>query len=134
MAVSELEVVARPMELGLALSELVTNALRATSLSGTPDPRVRMTIRRHVGNAEVLVEDSGPGIPVSERDRLLELGTRGDDRRPGGTGSGLFQTHETIQGRGGEMTLGTSGLGGLEVRITLPLSAPARAPHEEHPS
>ena len=71
----------------------------------------------------VVVEDDGPGIPPAERDRVFERFTRLDearDRDAGGAGLGLAIVRELARGRGGEVRLGDSPLGGLRVELLLP--------------
>lgn len=74
-----------PRLMGLALSNLVSNALRHAGA------RVRLSVRKESsGRAEIVVEDDGSGIPESERETVFKAFTRLDDSRNRGTGgSGL---------------------------------------------
>ncbi len=113
-----------PGELDRLLANLVGNAARHAgtvrlSASGpAPAPDSGLAQR-----AVVVVEDDGPGIPPTERDRVFERFTRLDearDRDAGGAGLGLAIVRELARGRGGEVRLGDSPLGGLRVELLLP--------------
>ena len=87
--------------------------------------RVRLTARR-VSNADarrdglqLTVEDDGPGIPVSERSRVLDRGARLDER-VSGQGIGLAVVRELAQLNRGTLTIGESTLGGARIEIQLP--------------
>ncbi len=54
---------------------------------------------------DLIVGDSGPGVPVRDRDAIFE---RGFSRKPGGTGYGLFVARETLNREGMELTLDAS--------------------------
>ena len=72
----------------------------------------------------VRVADDGPGISAEKRDLALRRGQRLDETKPG-TGLGLSIVVETVRAYRGDIVLGESRLGGLEVSLTLPR---ARAP------
>ncbi len=73
---------------------------------------------------EIWVEDDGPGIPVTDRVRIFDRGTRLDTGKPG-TGLGLAIVRDVADIYGGSVELGESeDLGGLLVRLKLP-TAPA---------
>jgi two-component system sensor histidine kinase TctE len=98
------------------LVNLVDNALRYTP----PDGAVTVAITRQEGQAVLSVEDSGPGIPESEREQVFErfyrvIGTKGD-----GSGLGLAIVREVVDGAGGTVSLSQSREGGLLVTIRLP--------------
>jgi signal transduction histidine kinase len=92
--------------------------------------RLRLTARKHKGGIEVLVEDDGPGIPAADREEALRSGARLDTSKPG-TGLGLAIANDLLRAYGATLALEDSaGLGGLAVRITLPLKPvrPTREP------
>jgi signal transduction histidine kinase len=91
--------------------------------------QLRLTARKRKGGTEVLVEDDGPGIPAADRAEALRSGARLDTSKPG-TGLGLAIANDLLQAYGATMALEDSAaLGGLAVRITLPLN-PARPTRE----
>lgn len=76
------------------------------------------------GQASVLVEDDGPGIPEPDRHRVLEPFFTTKDR---GTGLGLALVQQIVHEHSGELELGTSPLGGALVRVALSCCAPTLA-------
>jgi two-component system sensor histidine kinase PhoQ len=67
------------------------------------------------------VEDDGEGIDAARRDKLLQRGMRGDERVEG-HGLGLAIVHELAAAYGGELSIGSSELGGASVEVRLPPS------------
>jgi two-component system sensor histidine kinase PhoQ len=65
------------------------------------------------------VEDDGPGIDQTQWARLLQRGSRGDERVEG-HGLGLAIVTELVSAYGGEVTIGHSELGGALIRVDLP--------------
>ena len=67
------------------------------------------------------VEDDGTGIDEAQWNRLLQRGTRGDERVEG-HGLGLAIVMELVTAYGGEVTIGHSKLGGAKVSLSIPAS------------
>ena len=67
------------------------------------------------------VEDDGPGIDQQHRDHVLRRGSRLDESVTG-HGLGLAIVGDLVEVYGGELTLGDSKLGGLAVRVLLPVA------------
>lgn len=65
------------------------------------------------------VEDDGPGIDESHRERLLQRGARGDERVEG-HGLGLAIVTELVSAYGGTVNIGHSELGGALIRVEFP--------------
>ncbi|MEN8174420.1 MAG: ATP-binding protein [Pseudomonadota bacterium] len=84
----------------------------------------RVTLRLTTDDAlRIRVSDDGPGIPADRRESLLGRGSRLDEQEPG-HGLGLAIVRDLVDGYGGELLLDESAdLGGLEVRVALPLPA-----------
>ncbi len=68
---------------------------------------------------EISVEDDGPGIPGEMKTRVLQRGARADQATPG-HGLGLAMVEDTVALYRGSLTLGSSPLGGLAVRLRFP--------------
>ena len=69
------------------------------------------------------VDDDGPGIPESERERVLQRFVRLDEARSrddGGSGLGLSIVDEVVRAHGGSMSISQSPLGGARIQVTLP--------------
>ena len=72
---------------------------------------------------DVLVEDDGPGIPESDRQRVFEPFVRLEGSRngaTGGTGLGLTLVKAIAEGHGGAVNLESRPGGGLCARMRLP--------------
>lgn len=70
---------------------------------------------------EIIIEDDGPGLDDNDICEALKRGRRLDETVPG-TGLGLSIVVDTIREYGGELKLDRSALGGLRVRIYLPIA------------
>ncbi len=71
----------------------------------------------------LLVEDDGPGIADEHHERVFDRFVRLDDaraREAGGSGLGLAISREIATAHGGEITIGTSSLGGAKFTLLLP--------------
>ena len=86
------------------------------------------------GEAEVVVEDAGPGVAPSERAAIFErfyrgaaAGRRGDNP---GTGLGLSLVAEHVKAHGGTVEVTDRPGGGARFVVRLPISSPAPSPDE----
>lgn len=103
----------RAMELLGALIENASRFARSTvRIQGHSD---------HTG-LHLSIEDDGPGIPESQRETALHRGQRLDEKR-GQHGLGLSIANQIIETSNGYLELGSSHLGGLEVRMFWPVGA-----------
>jgi signal transduction histidine kinase len=103
------EAVVYPGEMRQVLSNLVTNAVEASSMNGRLHLRIRCTrswTDPGVRGVRVSVGDNGSGIPPEVQTRLGEpfFTTKGQR----GTGLGLWVTRSIIQRYGGEIQLRSS--------------------------
>jgi signal transduction histidine kinase len=106
----------RPVALKRAFSNLVDNAGK---YARAPD----LSLRHHSGMIEVLVRDSGPGIPEAALETVFEPFVRLErsrNRATGGVGLGLTSARAVISGHGGTIGLRNRPEGGLEVWVRLP--------------
>jgi PAS domain S-box-containing protein len=117
------------MRVGQVLDNLLSNAVKFTPERGS----VAVRVARLGETCTIEVEDSGPGIPADERDRLFERFFRSRDaiaRSIPGTGLGLVVSRRIAEAHGGSLEL-VDGVGsGAAFRLVLPLAeraAPARA-------
>lgn len=111
-----LEVRVERQDLDEMLGNLVENAAKYGH------GRVFVTVeRRDDDQADILVEDDGPGIPAEQRAELFTRGKRLDTTGKPGTGLGLAIVRDVAEIYGGAVTLEESeDLGGLLARLTLP--------------
>lgn len=105
--------------LAVLLRNLLDNAIKYVPAGGRVDVG---WLQDNHGRA-LVVEDSGPGIPVAERERVLLRFVRGEDAggMAGGSGLGLAIAQSIAQGCGAQLLLDESqALGGLRVRVLWP--------------
>src|SRR6185437_11194737 len=79
---------------------LLANAFKFTPDGGT----ITCRLRTGGGSARVIVEDSGPGVPLSLRESIFEPFHQGDEtiaQRSGGVGLGLAIVKEFVELLGG---------------------------------
>jgi len=69
--------------------------------------------------SRIAVEDSGPGIPASARDRVFRPFFT---TKRSGTGLGLALVQKIVVFHNGRVAAGASRLGGASLQITLPLA------------
>ncbi len=109
---------ARAVAIKRALTNLVVNAVKYGD-------SVRVSLLPpQDGVVTVLVEDDGPGIPVSELDRVFEPFHRLEpsrNRETGGSGLGLPIARNILRGHGGDVVLSNRPSGGLKALVTLPV-------------
>ena len=110
---------------GQFLSQLVANLLD-NALACTAEGRIRVALAREPsGAARLTVEDTGPGIPPAERERVLQRFVRLDTSRPsGGSGLGLSLVAGVASLHRATLALDESPLGGLRVSVTFPPPVP----------
>ncbi|MFZ5446968.1 MAG: protoglobin domain-containing protein [Myxococcota bacterium] len=100
-------------QLRQVLVNLVLNAVHFSGAAG----RVEVELQRTAGGVLMIVDDTGPGIDPSIRNRLFEpLVTT----RPGGNGLGLALVKRIIERHGGTIAAGRGPLGGARFTVTLP--------------
>ena len=101
--------------LSRALVNVLRNAVRYAK------SKVAVTIERAGARTTISVDDDGPGVPPTERDRLFEPFTRLEGSRgrdSGGVGLGLAIVKSVAEWHGGEARISDSPLGGARVSIS----------------
>jgi len=110
------DVLADRVQLQQVLVNLLHNAIDAMANS----PKREVTVKTGVLNGdtvEVLVADTGPGIPREHLDRLfMPFFTT----KPGGMGIGLVISRSIVEAHGGNITVEPNRGGGTVFRFTLP--------------
>jgi CheY-like chemotaxis protein len=110
-------------------TNLLNNAVKYTE----PGGHLRVHAERHDGDAVVVVEDDGAGIPPAMLPRVFEMFTQLDrtlDRSQGGLGIGLSMVKRLVEMHGGRISLHSEGVGrGTRVEVHLPaVLAPSPPP------
>jgi signal transduction histidine kinase len=127
--------------IGQVISNLLENAVKY-SPDGGP---IRLTAERRAGEVEVLVADTGVGIPPEHRENVFERFYQADDdagrRRFGGLGLGLYISRAIVDAHGGRIWSapnvedGRGSVFGFRVpRVAMPLSPAEVAPTGDVPA
>ena len=99
------------------LNNLIDNALKYATKVKVKQKKIRKTI-------VIIIEDDGPGIPVSEYENVFKPFYKIDKGRSeakSSVGLGLSISSDIIRSHGGTIELRKSETGGLEVMISLPV-------------
>lgn len=106
-----------------AIENLLLNAVEFSSQE--PAGRVRVSVERQGATALVIVDDSGPGVPEAERDRIFKAYY---SSKAGGTGLGLALVKQVFEAHGGSIRCESSPLGGARFRGVLPIGDDLEVP------
>ncbi|HLY47997.1 MAG TPA: HAMP domain-containing sensor histidine kinase, partial [Solirubrobacteraceae bacterium] len=105
-------------ELHRLVSNLIENAVKHTP----PGTHIRVCTTVEGGDAVLVVEDDGPGIPAELGLRVFERFVRGGRDGARGSGLGLAIVHSVAQSHGGTVTLESSAeQAGARFVVRLPL-------------
>ena len=118
----------RPTAIRRAISNLVDNAVKYGKIG-------LITLSPGPEYVAISVEDEGPGVRWTERERVFEPFYRADNSRnpnTGGVGLGLCVTRSIVWEHGGDITLANRKGGGLSVRLKL-LATPSAADQRDAP-
>lgn len=113
------EVLADRQRLAQVLMNLVRNAITHTPEGGLVAIEVKTT---ESGPVEVIVSDTGPGIPAEELDKIFERFYRSDasrTRATGGFGLGLAIAREMVDAMGGRISVESTPDQGSRFTVTL---------------
>lgn len=123
-AAEEAIVMGDPDRLAQVFSNLFENTLRYTDAPG----KIRLWHDRGKETLTLYVEDSPPGVPDAAMpfifDRMYRV-DRSRSRKQGGSGLGLAISKAIIEGHDGTIQADHSPLGGLQIKIKLPIQMPA---------
>jgi signal transduction histidine kinase len=101
------------------LRALVDNLLENAARHGRPRGSVQVTLAGNDGAVTLTVDDDGPGIEPSDRERVFERFARGGGSANGGLGLGLALVRQQARLHGGEASVTDSPLGGARFRVAL---------------
>jgi two-component system OmpR family sensor kinase len=105
-----------PAMLSSVVHNLIDNALRHTPQGG----RVDIGIYREGAHVILQIEDTGPGIPASDLERVFEPFVRGSRPTEEGTGLGLSIVKRIVERLDGSVTLENVPKSGLRVTVSFP--------------
>ncbi|MDD5248204.1 MAG: nitrogen fixation negative regulator NifL [Rhodocyclaceae bacterium] len=109
-----------PNRLRAMFKALLDNAIEAMNTKGWRERELRVATRSIPGSVEVVVEDSGPGIPADLRLKVFEPFF--STRNAGGhhLGTGLSSAQQVAAEHDGVIEIDPAGNGGCRVRVVLP--------------
>lgn len=109
-----------PVRLRAMFKALIDNALEAMNTKGWRVRDLTVTTRSLLGNIEILVEDSGPGISPELYLKVFEpfFSTRNGSGQHAGTGLAMAQ--QVVSDHGGMIEIDTAPTGGCRMRVVLP--------------
>lgn len=114
-----------PGRMTQVLTNVVDNALRHTPEGGT----IILSARELGDRVDLAIQDSGPGLPAAELERIFERFYRTDASRQreglsaGGSGLGLAIARSIVQAHGGQVMAESEEGKGLKIVISLPKKA-----------
>lgn len=107
------------------VERVIINLLENAVKYSPPGTTVRLAAWLQGGQVELSVADEGPGIPVSQRERVFEPFHRLHPAAATGGGLGLTLCRSIVEAHGGRIWIAAGELAGTEVHFTLPLAAQA---------
>jgi signal transduction histidine kinase len=113
-----------PDRMAQVLSNLLSNALRYTPEGGD----ITVSTKQTVGEVEIRVHDSGPGIDPEDLPYIFDRFYRTDksrQRESGGSGLGLAIAKSIVEEHGGRILAESEPGEGTTIVIALPTSPPA---------
>ncbi len=114
-------VLADPQRIVQVLSNILTNAIRPTPSGG----KIAVSAARHLEDIEVVISDSGEGIPGDQLLRIFDRFYRVDpsrSRETGGSGLGLTIARLLVESHGGKIAAGNNATGGSWFCFLLPVA------------
>ena len=113
----EISLDARRSGIKRAISNLVSNAIKHAT-------HYKLSLRLNAGNAEIIIDDDGPGIEPENYEAVFKAFSRLDQARSqntAGVGLGLTVVRDIARAHGGEIILEKSPLGGLRAILRIPV-------------
>jgi nitrogen fixation negative regulator NifL len=110
-----------PNKLRSLFKALIDNAIDAMSARGWRERELVVLTRAQLGSIEVVVEDSGPGVPPAQQIKVFEpfYTTRREGKRHLGTG--LSAAQQIAADQGGTIEMDPAKSSGCRVRVVLPV-------------
>ncbi len=120
------EVIGDEGKLKQVVSNIIDNAIKYTK---TGTIQVVVIGKRENKTVELVVTDTGVGIPIEDQQKLFQKFARASNANSSnvyGTGLGLYVVKEMVKAHSGNVELTSPGSGaGTKVTVTLPMAPPA---------
>jgi two-component system sensor histidine kinase TctE len=111
------------------LRELIFNLIDNAIQHMKQEGMVTISLKRENNLGVMSIVDTGPGIPVAERQRVFERFYRLDQAKPNSSGLGLSIVKEICDSLQADITLNTPENGiGLQVDVAFPIETPGQSP------
>ncbi|MBR4532465.1 HAMP domain-containing histidine kinase [bacterium] len=110
-----------PLSISISLSsfkEIMLNLLKNAWEELENGGKIAVNFGRNGNSAVISVEDSGRGVPQSERETIFK---NFYTKKPGGTGIGLSHSRKLAVEAGGKLYVGDSALGGAAFILEIPV-------------
>lgn len=113
-----------PNKLRAMFKALIDNAIEAMSARGWRERELTLITRAQLGGIEIVIEDSGPGIPPAQQLKVFEpfyTTKRESTGQSGHLGTGLSAAQQTAADHGGTIEIDPGKAAGCRVRVLLPV-------------
>jgi DNA-binding response OmpR family regulator len=100
---------------------LLSNAFKYTPANGIVEIEVKPVWNNNKQIGNIIIRDSGKGIPDEQKGKIFERFFHGKDRSS--SGIGLHLSYSLIKAHKGELNVADSAYGGAEFIVTFPVSA-----------
>jgi len=107
------------------MTQLLANVFSNIRRHTHSQDAVRVTLKRNRNEVELVIEDSGPGLPDAAYTKGIQFFQRFDQsrsRESGGSGLGMSIVRGIVNSENGTIELKKSELGGLAVHLTFPFA------------
>jgi len=114
-------------KLRAVVANLVSNAIKFAPDEGM----ISLALKRHGDEVVLDVGDTGPGVPVEDRERIFDWFYQGEDAPRGrlrGSGLGLAIAKEFVLAHGGRIEVLAHSSPGAHFRVSLPSGMPSPEP------
>ena len=114
-----------PNKLRSLFKALIDNAIEAMSARGWRERELSVITRAQLGGIEIVIEDSGPGIPAAQQLKVFEpfyTTKREGQGQRGHLGTGLSAAQQVAADHGGTIEIDQRKTAGCRVRVVLPVN------------
>jgi len=105
------------------MTQVITNILDNATRHTPEDGKIILSAKQMGDQVELAIQDSGPGLPPEDLNRIFERFYRADSsrqREDGGSGLGLAIARSIVQAHGGQLSAESDAGKGLKIKILLP--------------